>query len=102
VWKEGEKATRAIEEEAERRRQQQRYNQPIPQSQVRGKSVSQWLDEVLAPLPQWLARRIRNAVISGSCYGLEVLLTQAGGRLGDRQKEELRKQCEDAAKKLIR
>ncbi len=102
VWREGEKAVRKIEEEAERRRQEQRYNQPLPQLQARRKSLSQWLDEVLAPLPGWLARRIRNAVISGSCYGLEVLLTQAGGRLGDRQKEELRKQCEEAAKKPIR
>lgn len=101
VWKEGKKAATKIEEEAERRRQQQRHNRPIP-SAPRGKSLSQWLGEVLAPLPGWLARRIRNAVISGSCYGLEVLLTQAGGRLGDRQKEDLRKQCEEAAKKPIK
>lgn len=102
VTKAGEEAARKIEEEAERRRQQQRYNRPIPPPPPRGKSLSQWLDEALAPLPGWLARRIRNAVISGSCYGLEVLLTQAGGRLGDQQKEQLRKQCEEAAKKPIR
>jgi hypothetical protein len=100
--KEGEKAAREIEENAERRRQQQRYNQPIPPPPPRGKSLSQWLDETLAPLPRFLARKIRDVIISGSCYGLEMLLTQAGARLGDKQKEELRKQCQEAAKKPIR
>jgi OmpA family len=101
VRKAGEEAARRIEEEAERRRQQQRYNRPIPPA-PRGKSLSQWLDETLSPLPGWLARKIRDAIIKGSCYGLEALLTQAGGRLGDQQKEELRKQCQEAAKKPIR
>jgi len=100
--KAAEEAARRVEEEAERRRQQQRYNRPIPSQPPRGKSLSQWLDETLSPLPGWLGHRIRDAVIKGSCYGLEVLLTQAGGRLGDQQKEELRKQCEEAAKKPIR
>jgi OmpA family len=101
VRKAGEEATKRIEEQAERRREQQRYNQPVPPA-PRGKSVSQWLDETLSMLPRWLARRIRNAVINGACHGLEILLNQAGARLGDQQKEELRKQCEAAAKKPIR
>ena len=63
-------------------------------------STSQWLDETLSPLPgKWLARKIRDALIKGSCYGLEALLTQAGGRLGDQQKEELRKQCRGGREK---
>jgi OmpA family len=100
-WREeGEKAVRQIEEEAERRRQQQLNIRPIPPA-PRGKSLSQWLGETLSPLG-WLGRKIRDAVISGSCYGLEVLLTQAGARLRDQQKEELRKQCKEAAKKPIR
>lgn|SRR5215813_12617551 len=99
--KEGEKAARRIEEEAERRRQQQRYNRPVPPA-PNGKSLSQRLDETLSRLPGWLGRKIRDAVISGACYGLEVLLTQAGARLGDQQKEELRKQCQEAAKKPVR
>jgi hypothetical protein len=100
-WREeSEKAVRQIEEKAERRRQQQRYNRPIPPA-PRGKSLSQWLDETLSPLG-WLGRKIRDAVISGSCYGLEVSFTQAGARLTDQQKEELRKRCKEAAKRPIR
>jgi outer membrane protein OmpA-like peptidoglycan-associated protein len=100
-WREeSEKAVRQIEEEAERRRRQQRYYQPIPPA-PRGKSLSQWLDKTLSPLG-WVGRQIRDAVISGSCSGLEVLLTRAGAQLGDQQKENLRKQCKEAAKKPIR
>jgi OmpA family protein len=100
-WREeSEKAVRQIEEEAERRRQQQRYNRPIPPAR-RGNSFSQWLDETLSPLG-WMGRKIRDAVISGSCYGLEVSLTQGGARLTDQQKEELRKRCKEAAKRPIR
>ena len=101
VRKAGEEAAKHIEEEAERRRQQQRYNPPIPPA-PRGKSFSQWLDDTLSVLPHWLAREIRDAVISGSCHGLEILLSQSGARLGDQQKEELRKQCEQAANRPIR
>src|SRR5262245_10410663 len=96
--KEAEMAARRIEEEAERRRQQQRYNRPIPPTPP-PKSLSQWLDETLSRLPGWLGRKIRDAVISGSCYGLEVLLTQSGARLGEQQKEELRKGWQEAAEK---
>src|SRR5262249_3997223 len=92
----GEEGAGGREEEAERRRQQQRYNRPVPPA-PNGKSLSQRLDETLSRLPGWLGRKIRDAVISGACYGLEVLLTQAGARLGDQQKEELRKQCQEAA-----
>jgi hypothetical protein len=74
---------------------------PIPPGR-KGKSLEAWLNELVARLPQWLARRIRNAVIGGSCYGLEVLFTQAGGRLGDNEKKELRKQCKEAAKRPIK
>ncbi|MGH7908963.1 MAG: hypothetical protein ACRENW_03820, partial [Thermodesulfobacteriota bacterium] len=87
--------------EAEQRRQQQRYNQPVPPLPP-GKSLSQRLDETLASLPRFLARRIRDAVLSGSCYVLEALLSQAGARLRDKDREDLRKQCLEAAKKPIR
>jgi hypothetical protein len=101
VRKAAEEAIKKVEEEAERRRQQLRYNRPIPQP-PRGKSLNDWLDETLSPLPKWLGKQIRDAVISGACYGLEVLFTQAGAKIGDKQKEELRNQCQGAAKKPIR
>jgi len=74
------------------------YNKPIPSGR-QGKSLEQWLTEVLAPLPKPLAWLIRKAVITGACAGLEALLAQAVGRLSESDKEQLRKECEAQAKK---
>jgi hypothetical protein len=74
----------------------------IPPGPARGRSVAQWLDEVLSPLPGWLARRIRDAVLNGACAALEMALAQAGARLTDKQKEDLRKECLDAANRKVK
>jgi hypothetical protein len=98
--KEAEDAARRIEEEAERRRQEQIYNRPVPVLPP-GKSISDWLDERLARLPQWLRTKIRDAILKGACALLETLLAQAVGRLSDKEKEDLRKLCLQQAKRPI-
>jgi outer membrane protein OmpA-like peptidoglycan-associated protein len=95
---ESEKAIR--QREADRPAKQPIDFRPIPPAR-RPKSPREQLKERLARLG-WLGRRIGDAVISGSCFALEVLFTEAGGRLTDQQKEELRKQCKEAANKPIR
>ena len=76
-----------------------RIFQPIP-SGPKGQSLEAWLDERLSSISsRWLRRKIRNAVLSGACALLEVLVTQAGGQLREKDKDELRKQCSEAAKK---
>jgi|GEM_PF-6175522 len=99
--KEAEEAARRVEEEAERRRQEQIYNRPVPVAPP-GKSISDWLDERLARLPQWLRSRIRDAILKGACALLESLLGQAVGRLSDKEKEDLRKLCLQQANRPIR
>jgi hypothetical protein len=99
--KEAEEAARRIEEEAERRRQEQIYNRPVPVVPP-GRSISDWLDERLARLPQWLRTRIRDAILKGACALLETLLAQAVGQLSDKEKEDLRKICLEQTKRPIR
>jgi hypothetical protein len=99
--KEAEKAARGVEEEAERRRQEQIYNRPVPVVSP-GKSISEWLDERLGRLPQWLRSKIRDAILKGACALLESLLGQAVGQLSDKEKEDLRKLCLEQAKRPIR
>jgi hypothetical protein len=77
------------------------YWQQPPPAKPRGRSVSQWLDEVLAPLPGWLARRIRDAVLKGSCAALELALSQAVGKLSGKEQEDLRKECLEAANRKV-
>lgn len=96
--KSAEDAAQRVEDEAEKRRQEQRYNQPVP-APAPGKSISAWLDERLARLPQWLRSRIRDAILKGACTLLETLLGQAVGRLNDQEKDDLRKICLEQAKK---
>jgi outer membrane protein OmpA-like peptidoglycan-associated protein len=92
-------AARKVEEEAERRRQEQIYNRPVP-ARPPGRSLSDWLDEVLNPLG-WIGHKIRDAVLKGACQGLEILLSRAGARLNEKQKEDLRKQCLDFANRPL-
>jgi OmpA family len=99
--KEAEEAARRIEEEAERRRQEQIYNRPVPVVPP-GRSISDWLDERLARLPQWLRTRIRDAILKGACALLDSLLAQAVGQLSDKEKEDLRTICLEQAKRPIR
>jgi hypothetical protein len=99
--KQAEDAARRIEEEAERRRQEQIYNRPVPTAPP-GKSLSAWLDERLKRLPDWLRTKIRDAILNGACALLESLLPQAVGRLSDKEKEDLRKICLEQAKRPVR
>ena len=99
--KAAEEAAKRVEEEAERRRQEQIYNRPVPVVPP-GKSISSWLDERLARLPQWLRSRIRDAILKGACASLEILLGRAVGQLSDKEKDDLRKICVDQAKRPIR
>ncbi|MET0555852.1 MAG: OmpA family protein [Vicinamibacteria bacterium] len=65
-----------------------------------GKSIEEFLMEACAPhFPKEWCARISSGVSSAACKALEEFLTRAGGRIGDKQKEELRKQCRDALKK---
>ena len=77
------------------------YWRPIPPER-KGQSLQNWLDERLARLPQWLGRRIRDAIFNGACAVLESLLGKAVGQLSDKEKDDLRKICLDVAKKPIR
>jgi len=74
----------------------------IPPAPARGRSPSEWLDQVLSPLPGWLARRIRNAVLNGACAALELALAQAVGRLSEKEKEDLRKECLETANRKVK
>jgi len=75
--------------------------QPIPLG-PKATSLEVLLDELLSGVSsRWLRRKIRNAVLSGACALLEVLFTQAGGQLREKDKEELGKQCLRAAKDPI-
>ena len=94
--KQAQEAVRRVEEEAERRRQQQIYNRPIP-TQPRGRSISDWLDERFARLPKKWRKRVRNAVLSGACAALETFFGQAVGQLSDKEKDDLRKVCLERA-----
>lgn len=94
LWTLPEKTKRRIEE----RDEEQRYNKPVPPSPS-AKTLEDWLDELLRRLPQH--RRILGAILKGSCSLLEELFEREGGTLSDKQKEDFRKQCREAAKKPI-
>jgi hypothetical protein len=67
----------------------------------KSKSVEQWLDEKLARLPRSLSWPIKKAVIEGSCMALEVALAKVVGGISESEKDELRRQCSERAKKPI-
>jgi len=94
LWTLPEKIKRRIEE----RDEEQRYNKPVPPPPP-GKSLQDWLDERLDRLPQH--RRLRDAILKGSCRLLEELFGREGGTLSDKQKEDFRTQCREEAKKPI-
>jgi outer membrane protein OmpA-like peptidoglycan-associated protein len=74
------------------------YGTAIPAGRV-SKSVAQLLDEKLSRLPRWLSWPIKKAVIEGSCMSLEMALGKVVGELSEGEKDELRRQCSDRAKK---
>ena len=69
----------------------------------RPRSLQDWLDEQLrGPLSPWIRRRIRDAILTGSCALLEDAFGRAGGTLSEKQKQELRDKCRDVAKRPVR
>jgi OmpA family len=76
---------------------------PPPPPGPTGMSLQARLDEMLSGIrSRWLRDKIRNAIVSGSCAGLEALFTHAGGTLREGDKDELRQQCSNAWKKPVR
>jgi hypothetical protein len=65
-----------------------------------GKSLAEWLGEVLAGVSG--SRKLRDAILNGGCALLEGLFRQRGGTLSEKQKEEFRKQCLEGAKRPVR
>jgi hypothetical protein len=76
------------------------YWGPITPGQ-KGKSPEQIVDEMLSRLPRWLAWPIKKALIEGSCMALEMALGNVVGRLSETEKDELRRQCSERAKKPL-
>ena len=66
------------------------YWQPIPRP-TGGKSLSDRLDEKLRRVPSWLRTRIRDAILSGACSALAILLEEA--LLSGADKEALKATC---------
>jgi outer membrane protein OmpA-like peptidoglycan-associated protein len=96
---------RRLEDEGRKEAERKRLTRPTPIGpQPRGKSISAWLDERLEKtrLPKWFRHRIRNAVLSGACYALQILLGQAVGQLSDTEKKEFRQKCLEVAKRRAR
>ena len=79
-----------------------RYSQEIPEG-PRKRTIEDALADLLPrSFPPGLRSRIRDAFVKGSCTLLEEAFAQAGGTLSQKQKEDLRKKCLEAAKKPIR
>jgi hypothetical protein len=79
-----------------------RFSLTIPPA-PRPRSLQDWLDEQLrGPLSPWIRRRIRDAILTGSCALLEVEFGRAGGTLSEKQRQELRDKCRDIAKRQVR
>jgi hypothetical protein len=93
--KEAQEAIRRVEDEAERRRQQQRYNAPAPPL-PHGRSFRDWLDAKFSRLPAWLRTRIEDAIMKGGCATLATLVAQAG--LTGAEKEALQSICQAVAR----
>ena len=69
-------------------------------SAPRGKSVRDWLIELCGR--GFAAKRcpfMVDQVLKGGCWSLEQIIATAGAVLTDKQKEELRKSCREAAAK---
>ncbi len=78
------------------------FSQTIPPP-PRPISLEKWLDEQLrGPLSPWVRRRIRDAILTGTCVWLEDAFGRAGGTLSEKQKQELRNKCRGAAKGPVR
>jgi OmpA family len=65
-----------------------------------GTSVRQWLIEICERgFPAKRCPFIVDQVLKGGCWSLEQVIARAGATLNDKQKEELRKTCREAAAK---
>jgi OmpA family len=72
---------------------------PIPPAGA-GKSLKDTVMELCEKVfPRPICPSIVNRILSGSCALLEELFQRAGGILSEKQKEDLRQQCRDAAEK---
>jgi hypothetical protein len=75
------------------------YWTPIPPGAA-GKSLKDIAVELCKKtFPPRLCPEMVNRILSGSCSLLEELFQRAGGTLSDKQKEDLRKQCREAAER---
>jgi hypothetical protein len=84
------------------RRKPEPYWQTMPPARG-GKSFKDVIVELCEKaFPPRLCPGIANRILNGSCALLEELFQRAGGTLSDKQKEDLRKQCRDAAAKRSR
>ena len=65
-----------------------------------GKSVREWLLELCSrAFPKKACPTMVDQALKGACYVLEQIIAGAGATLTEKQKEELRQKCRDAAKK---
>jgi outer membrane protein OmpA-like peptidoglycan-associated protein len=65
-----------------------------------GKSVREWLIEVCSrAFPPKACPTMVDQALKGACYVLEQIIAGAGATLTEKQKEELRKNCREAAQK---
>jgi hypothetical protein len=62
-----------------------------------GKSVRDWLIEVCSPAFGKACPGMVDQVLKGACWVLEQIISGAGATLSQKQKEELRQRCRDAA-----
>ena len=63
-----------------------------------GKSVRQWLIEVCSVgFPEKACPFMVDQVLKGACYVLEQIIAKAGATLTEKQREDLRQRCRDAA-----
>jgi len=72
---------------------------PIPPGH-RGRSFRERVVELCSQvLPKSVCPTVVDKILGGACQLLEMLLERAGATISEKQKEDLRKECLDAAKK---
>jgi len=65
-----------------------------------GKSVREWLLDLCSrAFPKKVCPTMVDQALKGACYVLEQIIAGAGATLSEKQKEELRQKCQEAAKK---
>ena len=75
---------------------------PIPPG-PKGRSFKESVVELCSQvLPKSVCPKVVDKILSGSCQALEMLFERAGGTLSEKQKDDLRRECNAAANKPIR